>query len=158
MKFNNLCIRKLLLILPLLVLVNSCTFYEFPLTINDIDTLSVYKNYQDSLRRNTFNNAEKIIETSLSSSQIQNTATVLKERWTICTGVFRLKQNAKRNFYKLNTKTGAFLIIRGKFHFITTGIFDSRDSAWNFKKAKISSESYLLKIAPKELLIQAFPE
>ncbi len=135
MKFNNLCIRKLLLILPLLVLVNSCTFYEFPLTINDIDTLSVYKNYQDSLRRNTFNNAEKIIETSLSSSQIQNTATVLKERWTICTGVFRLKQNAKRNFYKLNTKTGAFFNYQGQVSFYNHRNFRQQRFSLEFQKS-----------------------
>ena len=158
MKINCFCIRKFLLVLPFLVLVNCCIFNEFPLTINDIDTLSVYKNYQDSLTQNAITNVESNIDSNFSTPVKHDTLKVEKEKWTICTGVFRLKQNAKRNFFLLNKKTGAYLIVRGKFHFITTGIFDSRDSALNFKKANITYECYLLKIPPNEMIIQSFPE
>lgn len=150
-------------LLMLLVLLNSCNFVgSFPLSIDDIDTLSVYRKYQDSLIAiaesqlvDTLELSKPIIlEDSIDQQNQDNT-----NKWTICKGTFKLKENAQRRFKELSKTTKTYLIIKDSLIYVTTGIFNSKDSADVFiSKNKKSGGDYSFKITPKDKLLSEFPE
>lgn len=150
-------------LLMLLVLLNSCNFVgSFPLSIDDIDTLSVYRKYQDSLIAiaesqlvDTVELSKPIIlEDSIDQQNQDNT-----NKWTICKGTFKLKENAKRRFEELNKTTKTYLIIKDSLIYVTTGIFNSKDSADVFiSKNKKPGGDYSFKITPKDKLLSEFPK
>ena len=107
------------MVLSHLVLFDSCKYHDkFPLTIDDIDTLSIFHNYHDSLAslsKIKSNNPEVNEQPTLNNDNLR----IPTVRWTICTGVFEVKQNASRKFFELNKESIAYLIIRENKHYIT---------------------------------------
>jgi hypothetical protein len=153
-----------------LALFCSCSFTDtFPLTIKDIDTLTIFKNHQDSLSKlvreaaaDSLKNDTVIMvaENPAPDSLIaEKTASIIpKESWTICTGVFKEKKNARRMFQKMNKKNHAYVIIRDSMMIVTTGKFSTRDSALNYRKTWQLTETYVLKLKTNDRYFDAFPE
>jgi hypothetical protein len=145
-----------------LILLNSCSFSgKFPLTVDDIDTLSIYKRHSDSL------NVQKIDK--LSDSIINSREELKKEfrdsislpkpistenKWTICTGTFRVKLNAERKFRELKKQYKPFFIYRNNLYYITIGSFPSKDSANRFRKDITPlPENYIMKILHDDIVL-----
>jgi hypothetical protein len=144
----------------LLILFNSCKLAsDFPLTVDDIDTLSVYKAHQkDSVsipettsKLNAYSTipVKDSIETVLKKDE----SSITLNPWTICAGVFRKKQNAKRMIEQLNHYENTYLILRDSSYLVTIGSFTTRDSAEHFRISKALTGTYLLKLKPTELLL-----
>lgn len=142
-------------VLLLLLLVSSCIFSEkFPLTIEDIDTLSIYKKYQDSLTLLSSVQKTDTSENVLNTPLMNDSFKITQTRWTICTGVFKDQQNAHRQFWKISKRTTAFIMKRNNLHFVTAGSFTSLDSAVQFQKITNMGNTYILKVNPNEKLVQ----
>jgi hypothetical protein len=156
--------KRSYVLLVFLVLLNSCDFVgNFPLSIDDIDTLSVYRKYQDSLIAIAESQLVDTIE--LSKPVIPNEDSIAQlsidnvNKWTICKGTFKLKENAKRRFTELSKSTKTYVIIKDSLIYVTTGIFNSKDSADVFiGKNKKSGGDYPFKITSKDKLLSQFPE
>lgn len=154
-------------VLSVLVLLNSCIFSgNFPLTINDIDTLSIYRRYHDSIKTSKQPISEENINTAemppiqdslaMDSSSIESI--IPSENWTICTGSFRVKQNAEQKFREMQNNIKPYMIIRDSLYFVTTGIFESRDAALQYRRnAHFRFENYILKLKPGDQILSTLP-
>lgn len=125
------------------------------MTVEDIDTLTIYKRHFDSI------NVQKIDKSS--DSTIDSTKELKKEfrdsivppkpfapenKWTICTGTFKIKLNAERKFLELKKKYNPYFIDRHNLYYITIGLFESKDSAKQFRKDITPVfDNYVMKIA-----------
>lgn len=149
----------------ILLAVSSCNFRsDIPMSINDIDTISVYKRYQDSLIQ--------VAESQLIDTQELYTSALLEDsvviqsftnigKWTICKGSFKLKENAKRRYNELlKSHLKPYVLKRKDMIYITTGIFQSKDSADAYieKYAHPEDEDYALKIFEEDEFVFTFPE
>lgn len=145
-----------LFILLLLLLSGSCTMSDkFPLSINDIDTTTIYNKYQDSIDKITSAEVNSLeIDNLVESSELTDSIST----WTICTGVFKEKQNAKQKFQELSLKNSSYVIIDDSMFIVTTGLYYSKDSAISFRKKHLTAESYLLKVKPTYRLLKSFPD
>lgn len=151
MKFNHLTCFFMLV-----MLISSCTSRDkFPMTVSDIDTLSVYRHHLDSLENVA---AAGTSDSIISRVQLQEEKRQYPGMWTICTGVFRMKENARRKFNEVNHTSGACIILRDSMHYVTTGIFSTKDSALQFRKNHHLLNTYILKIKPQDQLLHSFPE
>lgn len=142
-------------------LFSSCIFSgNFPLSIDDIDTTTIYNRYKDSihsLQSKTDNDTlSKVIADTviISSPTIQEPVTITG-KWAVCIGAFSLKENATLTFQNLPKEDKSLIIIRKKLYFVTTGLFDTRDSAKQFKsRKKFPANNYIVKILPDDQLIE----
>lgn len=170
MKIYYPCTRIPIIVLTYLALFGSCSFTDnFPLTIKDIDTLTIFKKHQDSLSMLVSETAADSLKTDSVILVAENTARdsgfaekkpvlIPEESWTICTGVFKEKQNARRMFQKMSKKNHTYVIIRDSMMIITTGMFPSKDSALYYRKTWHLTETYVLKLKNSDRYMQSFPE
>lgn len=140
-----------------LVVLNSCKIAsDFPLTINDIDTLSVYKEHHRTTSSLSDSIKPVIVADSTLTDKDSAVNTLPKSEtikpWTICAGVFKEKSNAQRMFEQLNHFGNIYIMLRDSSYFVTIGSFTTRDSAQLYKKNKALTGTYIMKLKPNELL------
>jgi hypothetical protein len=138
------------------VVFSSCASKDkFPVTVNDIDTLSVYHQYANRLQKATVPATE---DTVIRTGQSKSNDIQTSGKWTLCTGVFRIKENAIKKFREVNHVSGACVIIRDSMHYVTTGLFSTKDSALQFRNSHQLFDTYLLRILLDDRLLHSFPE
>ncbi len=157
----NLMARRYRLISSLcfIFLINSCKFVsDFPLTIDDVDTLTVYKEQQFQVKKDEEMKPAVVADSTITSedsaaiTQQSGPNSITLKPWTICAGVFKEKNNAKRMFEQLNHFQNTYIILRDSAYFVTIGSFNSRDSAQQFKRDKALTGTYIMKLRPCELV------
>lgn len=141
-------------------MLNSCKIAsDFPLTINDIDTLSVYKEHHRSTSSLSDSIKRTIIADSTLSGKDTSVNTLPKSEsikpWTICAGVFKEKSNAQRMFEQLSHFGNIYIMLRDSSYFVTIGSFTTRDSAQLYKQNKALTGTYIMKLKHNELLSAA---
>ncbi len=140
-----------------LVVLNSCKIAsDFPLAINDIDTLSVYKEHHRTTSSLNDSIKQVIIADSTLFDKDSSVNTLPKSEplkpWTICAGVFKEKSNAQRMFEQLSHFGNIYIMLRDSSYFVTIGSFTTRDSAQLYRKNKALAGTYIMKLKHNELL------
>lgn len=139
----------------------GCGFDKFPVTIYDIDTLTVYQNHMDSISQIIQEEKIHIPDSiSINADTVNTTGSTLINEisWTLCSGTFKEKRNAQRMFQKLNQTNNAFNLQRDSFFIVTLEIFQSKDSALAYRKKINFTESYPLRVHPGEILKKELPD
>lgn len=157
---NNLRTRRPCFIIGAFVFLfslNSCKIASnFPLTIDDIDTLSVFEEQHSNSTLETgidstiVSDSTMVRDSSALALQSGSTPNAVK-LWTICAGVFNEEPNAKRMYEHLSHFGNVYLIKRDSSYFVTVGSFTTRDSAQQFRNNKALTGTYVMKLRPKEL-------
>lgn len=151
--------------IALLLILNACSFRsDIPLSINDIDTISVYKRYQDSLiqvAESQLIDTQEFYFQPLAEDSVVIQSHTNNGKWTICKGTFKLKENARRRYNDVSkSQLKTYVLKRNDLIYITTGLFENKDlaDAYIEKNAYPEDEDYAMKILTGDQFMLSFPE
>jgi hypothetical protein len=146
------------------ILLSSCNFLaSFPLNIEDIDTLSVYRKYQDSI---TKSKKTLLLDSIHEDSLLITPPIVLPQKssiaWVLVNGSFRIKDNAFREFEEMQSLNSTkFIIVKDSLYFVSLGQFNTKDSAKLFQKIfrkSLNQGNYLMKITSNDSIMKSLAE
>jgi len=145
------------------ILLNSCNFLaSFPLNIEDIDTLSVYRKYQDSITKSkevvfTVDSIVSKEDSVLSLPMVSPKKPSIA--WVVVNGSFRVKDNASRKFEQMQSLNSTKLIIvKDSIFFVSLGQFNTKDSAKHFRqiyRESLTQGNYLLKVTSSDSIMKS---
>jgi hypothetical protein len=164
MRSNPIIAKRLSSLLYLfLLLLNACSFSEiFPLSIKDIDTLTAYRQLQDSLARipKTLTIFDSITVMPIDTTTIikqSDHEKVQHETWSITEGAFKIKENAIRKCHSFRIHDiPSFVYFKNQLYYVRVGQFDTEDSVIVFREANkslLSIDNYISKITMLDSII-----
>lgn len=147
------------------VIINACTFStKFPLTVDDIDTLTPYREHLASLK--TKENPDTAVQPPVETI-VEDTAAIAETaiinntshfKWTICAGTFRKKRNAIHFFQQLSKEQNTFVVVRDSSYIVAIGLFENREIACTYRNQKALTQTTIIQLKPHEALLREFPD